>query len=456
MKRFLSSHKNPIQKATDWLPAAGRNVVNLMWRTLRQGWRILRGKGAHDHKKTSDEVLRITSRRLRHGGVLAAVRPAKPLLRDWRFVAGACAAIVTAALLVTLAVTGEQARAGALAFGGELAAASGAMIDDAQAPAVTLAGHTGASGNMPIPAAAPPPTPPPVGITPSGGIKLVPGIQDARIVEVQERLMDLGYMPEDEPSDYYGSETEYALQLFQRSHDLEADGLLEETTQSLLFSEDVRPYILMLGDEGEDVAALQERLADLKYLASPSTGVFDAETEAAVTAFQKRNGLSADGRAEQETLEKLSSADAKAAQTSGGSSGKTSGGSTAPADPDPAAADKLIATAESLLGHKYRGGGKGPNVFDCSGFVYYCLNQTGYEISYMSSAGWAKCRLPRVTKMKDLKRGDVICFNKHVGIYMGDGKMIDASASNGKVVIRTNVMTSSYWKKNFICARRVF
>ena len=58
--------------------------------------------------------------------------------------------------------------------------------------------------------------------------------------------------------------------------------------------------------------------------------------------------------------------------------------------------------------------------------------------------------------MNDIKKGDILCFNGHVGIYMGGGKMVDASSSNGKIVTRSNIFASSYWTRNFRCAKRVF
>ena len=63
--------------------------------------------------------------------------------------------------------------------------------------------------------------------------------------------------------------------------------------------------------------------------------------------------------------------------------------------------------------------------------------------------------------MSDLKKGDLLFFRdddssrvSHTGIYIGGGTMIDASSSNGKVVKRS--CTTSYWTRNFVCARRVF
>jgi peptidoglycan hydrolase-like protein with peptidoglycan-binding domain len=318
---------------------------------------------------------------------------------------------------------------------------------------------------------------------------LMPGGEDPRIAEVQLRLMELGYMEKDEPTTYYGYGTEYALQLFQRKHALQVDGLLGEKTMAALFSDEAQPYTVKLGDRGTDVKSIQEQLIELKYLKSGSTGYFGTDTEAAVKIFQQRNGLAVDGCVGSQTLEALYSNDAKPAKTVSDSTkkaakttdnkdsktGSRTNSSTdaktdqndnkpdtkaeeklPPPPPDTASADALVEYAKNFLGTKYVRGGKSPEGFDCSGFVYYCLNQVGYKIKYMTSAGWAKSNLPEVTSMSDLKKGDIICFKGHVGIYMGDGNMIDASSSFGGIRIAKNIFSSSYWKKTFICGRCVF
>ncbi len=307
------------------------------------------------------------------------------------------------------------------------------------------------------------PAPTPVPTTEPSDPDLVPGVHDTRVIEIQKRLMELDYMEYDEPTDYYGGITEYSLQLFQRKHNLQVDGLAGEETLKVLFSDEAKPYTVKLGDRGTDVKSLQERLIELKYLKSSATSYFGTDTESAVKSFQKRNGLYTDGNIGEYTREALYSESARAASTSSGSSSGgsssgssgSSGGPIAVGDPDKASADALINLAKSLLGSKYVRGGKGPSTFDCSGFVYYCLNTTGYRIGYMTSTGWKKCSLPKVTKMSDMKPGDIIVFKTHhVGIYIGNGEMIDASSGNGKVVRRS--CTTSYWKREFVCGRRVF
>ena len=70
---------------------------------------------------------------------------------------------------------------------------------------------------------------------------------------------------------------------------------------------------LKKGSKGDEVMRLQERLQELGYLNEKPDGIYGNDTVAAVKAFQKRNGLSADGQAGALTLEKLYAEDAAAA-----------------------------------------------------------------------------------------------------------------------------------------------
>ena len=70
------------------------------------------------------------------------------------------------------------------------------------------------------------------------------------------------------------------------------------------------PTALRLGSSGADVRAVQQRLKELGYLKGNADGDFGAATEAAVKAFQKQNGLEADGLVGKQTLNRLNSASA--------------------------------------------------------------------------------------------------------------------------------------------------
>lgn len=315
---------------------------------------------------------------------------------------------------------------------------------------------------------------------------------------LQKALISLGYLEIDEPTDYFGSATEYAVKLFQRQHGLEQDGVAGQQTLSLLYSDEAQRYTLKEGAEGRDVKMLQEQLSELGYMSSSDIdSIYGEGTTAAVTAFQKRNGLTADGIAGQKTLDKLFSDDAKiskekeakekaakeakekeekaAKATPEPTKKKQKSSSTAKATtkatakPTPKATPKesskerrinrFINAAKSKVGCEYVVGGHGPDTFDCSGFVYWCLKQAGVNTSRLNAAGYSKKKdWQEITSISNIEKGDILFFHgddsssvSHTGIYIGGGMMIDASSSNGKVVKRS---VSSYWKGHFVNARR--
>ncbi len=277
------------------------------------------------------------------------------------------------------------------------------------------------------------------------------------VSKLQKRLMDLDYMEPDEPTDFYGPITERAVWLFQRKHKLQIDGIAGPQTLKTIYAADAKHYTVYLEDDGPDVTGIQDRLKDLGYLKNKATGHFGTSTASAVKAFQKRNSLTPDGNVGSNTREVLFSDDARKAAASSSTNKPSTPTSYRKADkpPDANKAAELIDFAKMQLGKRYVRGGKGPDTFDCSGFVYYCLSNTGTNIGYRTSAGWAKTSYPRVTKTSDLMAGDIIVFNGHVGICMGGGQMIDASSTQGEVRI-TPITGGTYWRKNFRFGARIF
>lgn len=288
------------------------------------------------------------------------------------------------------------------------------------------------------------------------------------VTTLQGRLMELGYLDIDEPTNYYGSSTEYAVELFQRQHGLTQDGVAGPTTQTLLYSKDAEKYCLKEGAEGRDVKQLQQQLCDLGYLEEKDIDhVYGETTKNAIIAFQKRNKLDDDGLAGEKTLEKLYSDDARISSSlqkamASASAAAAKAEKDKKATPTPKAeskADKVIKAAKSKLGCEYILGDRGPDTFDCSGFIYWCLRQAGVSCTRLNAAGFSnKSSWTKITSIDDLKKGDLIFFRSdessrvsHCGIYVGSGDMIDASSSYGKVVRRD---LSSYWKRNFVCGRR--
>lgn len=111
-------------------------------------------------------------------------------------------------------------------------------------------------------------------------------------------------------------------------------------------------------------------------------------------------------------------------------------------------AQKIIAAAMSKLGYPYIWGKSfdGKSGGDCSGLVYYVLNQAGINIDRTSANGYYNHFKNNQVPRSEMQPGDLIFWHKnggrpdryvhHVGIYIGDGKIIDASSNAGKIVER--------------------
>lgn len=119
------------------------------------------------------------------------------------------------------------------------------------------------------------------------------------------------------------------------------------------------------------------------------------------------------------------------------------------------ASKRLKKSAFSFLGARYRFGGSSRNALDCSSFVQQVFRELDIN-------------LPRTAREQfwtgepvipyDLQKGDLVFFRtyasfpSHVGIYLGENKMIHASSRDRKVVIST--MNTPYYRSRFIGAKR--
>ena len=124
-------------------------------------------------------------------------------------------------------------------------------------------------------------------------------------------------------------------------------------------------------------------------------------------------------------------------------------------------ADAIVATAKNQIGKKYVLNASGPDEFDCSGLVYYVLNECGITVDRKDCAGYAQNEdWSKIESLSDVKAGDILFFHsanssdiQHAGIAVSSKNMIDASSSHRKVAERG--FQTRYWKEHFAFARRV-
>ena len=163
---------------------------------------------------------------------------------------------------------------------------------------------------------------------------------NSAVKTLQEKLKSLGYMTAN-ATGYFGTATRAAVEAFQRTNNLDVDGIAGQNTQAALYSGNAvsagqgntstgsgtTTYAtLRYGQRSTLITTMQEKLRELGYMTANATGYFGTATQSAVLAFQRANGLVVDGIAGQNTLAKLYSGTAVSAGSS--SSGSSSSGSS--------------------------------------------------------------------------------------------------------------------------------
>ena len=152
------------------------------------------------------------------------------------------------------------------------------------------------------------------------------GMEGENVGAVQLRLKALGYFT-GTADGVFDSDTMIAVAEFQVANNLTVNGEVNEATYNKLYSSSAIPKeeekedepvipneTLELGETGDAVKSLQQRLKELGYYTGIADGNFGSGTYEAVKAFQKRNGLNVDGKAGKYTLTLLYSDSAIAAE----------------------------------------------------------------------------------------------------------------------------------------------
>ena len=127
--------------------------------------------------------------------------------------------------------------------------------------------------------------------------------------------------------------------------------------------------------------------------------------------------------------------------------------------------NSFLNIAFQQYGDPYVWGAEGPDSFDCSGFIYYCLNNAGYPIGRTTASSYATTYGDKLNWLyvarENLQPGDLMFFYSdsdptrigHVGIYIGNDRLIHASSSYGSVIV---CRFDGWYSTMFSHGRRVF
>ena len=322
------------------------------------------------------------------------------------------------------------------------------------------------------------------------------GLTSSAVADIQSALKALGYL--ENPSGAYDSATRTAIEMFQDDNALPSDGIAGDETLALLLSDSAKNWTLADGIYTGDKRIWREPPKDGvdgwssitadKISAYSGSSVTSTGAECKLgTASVNPNAIpigtelyipgygyaiAADVNAYKNkvnhlTKEPLNMIDLWFASKEDARKWENKHNFTIlyrSADARPAreapTADAIASTAKNQVGKEYVLNASGPDEFDCSGLVYYVLNECGIAVDRKDCAGYAQnADWSKIESLGDVKAGDILFFCgedgkiRHAGIAVSSKNMIDASSSHRKVAERG--FQTRYWKEHFAFARRV-
>ena len=322
------------------------------------------------------------------------------------------------------------------------------------------------------------------------------GLTSSAVADIQSALKALGYL--ENSSGAYDSATRAAIEMFQEDNALPSDGIAGDETLALLLSDSAKNWTLADGIYTGDKRIWREppkdgvdgwsSIAADKISAYSGSSVTSTGAECKLgTASVNPNAIpigtelyipgygyatAADVNAYKNkvnhlTKEPLNMIDLWFASKEDARKWENKHNFTIlyrSADARPAreapTADAIAATAKNQVGKEYVLNASGPDEFDCSGLVYYVLNECGIAVDRKDCAGYAQNEdWSKIESLSDVKAGDILFFCgedgkiRHAGIAVSSKNMIDASSSHRKVAERG--FQTRYWKEHFAFARRV-
>ena len=322
------------------------------------------------------------------------------------------------------------------------------------------------------------------------------GLTSSAIADIQSALKALGYL--ENPSGTYDSATRAAIEMFQEDNALPTDGIAGDETLALLLSDSAKNWTLADGIYTGDKRIWREPPKDGvdgwssitadKISAYSGSSVTSTGAECKLgTASVNPNAIpigtelyipgygyaiAADVNAYKNKVNHLtkeplnmidlwfaSKEDARKWENKHNFTILYRSTDARPAREAPTA-DAIAATAKNQVGKEYVLNASGPDEFDCSGLVYYVLNECGIAVDRKDCAGYAQnADWSKIESLGDVKAGDILFFCgedgkiRHAGIAVSSKNMIDASSSHRKVAERG--FQTRYWKEHFAFARRV-
>lgn len=167
--------------------------------------------------------------------------------------------------------------------------------------------------------------------------------------------------------------------------------------------------------------------AEAQELISQERAAQEAQQQAAAAAAEQ-NGTAGNDAAATITNNNRNNATSNNSSNSNSNKNNASSSATNNSKPQSVSGNSVVSRAYSQLGKPYKWGGVGPNSFDCSGLVSYCLTGSYSRLGTTGTfMGW--------TRVSNPQPGDICVNSHHCGIYIGGGQMIHAPQTGDVVKV---------------------
>ncbi|MFE7774202.1 NlpC/P60 family protein [Streptomyces sp. NPDC057445] len=179
---------------------------------------------------------------------------------------------------------------------------------------------------------------------------------------------------------------------------------------------------------------VQRKLAEARTLLSKLTAEEKARLEALERQREEAARRKAEAKAKAEAERRAREQEQQQEQEQGTAPGAETGtGSGTSSGTYAAKAEKVLSFARTQIGKPYVWGATGPSSYDCSGLTLAAWKAAGVDLPRTT---WDQVKVGQRVATKDLLPGDLVFFYddiSHVGIYIGDGKMIHAPKPGANV-----------------------
>lgn len=168
--------------------------------------------------------------------------------------------------------------------------------------------------------------------------------------------------------------------------------------------------------------------AEAQELISQERAAQEAQQQAAAAAAEQNGTAGNDAATTITNDNRNNTTSSNSSSSSNSNKNNASSSATNNSKPQSVSGNSVVSRAYSQLGKPYKWGAVGPNSFDCSGLVSYCLTGSYSRLGTTGTfMGW--------TRVSNPQPGDICVNSHHCGIYIGGGQMIHAPQTGDVVKV---------------------